>query len=229
LDESWDTHAGAWIEWARRPGHDSYWRFHRERFLPLIPPPGRLTVDIGCGEGRVTRDVQALGHRVIGVDSSLAMARAAATHPSDPVNVVAADGTRLPFPNGAADCVVAFMALHDIDDMPGTVAEAARILVPGGRLVLAVVHPLNSAGRFVDTRFIIEDSWFRERPTVDVATRDGLTMTFHSRHRPLQAYTEALADAGLLIERLREPTDDRPDAKWSRMPMFLHIRAVKGL
>jgi hypothetical protein len=36
---AWDLHAGEWISWARAPGHDSYWRFHREAFLPLVPPP----------------------------------------------------------------------------------------------------------------------------------------------------------------------------------------------
>ena len=54
LSDSWDAHAHEWIKWVRAPDRqDSYWRFHRERFLSLIPAAGRLTVDIGCGEGRV--------------------------------------------------------------------------------------------------------------------------------------------------------------------------------
>jgi 2-polyprenyl-3-methyl-5-hydroxy-6-metoxy-1,4-benzoquinol methylase len=85
LGDHWDVQAGRWIAWARAPGHDSYWQFHREAFLPLVPVPGRLTVDIGCGEGRLSRDLQAAGHRVLAVDHSLAMARAAATHPAAPV------------------------------------------------------------------------------------------------------------------------------------------------
>jgi hypothetical protein len=43
----------------------------------------------------------------------------------------------------------------------------------------------------------------------------------------LQAYTEALADAGLLIERLRKPADPDPSRSWRRIPMFLHIVAVR--
>ena len=46
------------------------WRFHRDRFLNLLPPPVGLTLDIGCGEGRFPRDLQAPGHRVAAIDAS---------------------------------------------------------------------------------------------------------------------------------------------------------------
>ena len=37
-EEEWTAVAPEWITWARVPGHDSYWRFHRDRFLDLLPP-----------------------------------------------------------------------------------------------------------------------------------------------------------------------------------------------
>src|SRR5437660_597037 len=138
LGEGWDAHAQEWITWARSPGHDSYDEFHRDAFLPLVPAPGRLTVDIGCGEGRVSRDLRARGHHVLAADLSLTMSRAAATHPASPVPAVVADATRLPLATGAAECAVAFMSLHDIDDMPAAVTEIARTLAPGGHLVMAI-------------------------------------------------------------------------------------------
>ena len=58
-------------------------------------------------------------------------------------------------------------------------------------------------------------------------------MRFVSRHRPLQAYTDELAANGLLIERLREPKlpeggfNDEHSPRWTRIPLFLHLRAVK--
>src|SRR5262249_62206705 len=90
-----------------------------------------------------------MGHRVLAVDLSLTMSEAAATHPTDPVPAVVADATRLPLPAGAADCAVAFMSLHDIDDMPAAVAESARILAAGGHLVFPIVHPIHPPGQFV--------------------------------------------------------------------------------
>ena len=50
LRERWEAHANEWIAWARARGHDSYWRFHRDQFLQIVPPPGHRTVDVGCGE-----------------------------------------------------------------------------------------------------------------------------------------------------------------------------------
>jgi SAM-dependent methyltransferase len=233
LGEGWDRHAHEWIAWSRT-GLDTYDKFHRDLFLPLVPAAGRLTVDVGCGEGRVTRDLRAMGHRVLAVDLSLTMTRAAAAHPADPVPAVVADATRLPLRAGAADCAVAFMSLHDIDDMPAAIAECARILAAGGHLVLAIVHPINTAGQFVgvkgdpDRPFVISGSYLHVLRYVETFTRDdGLNMTFHGVHRPLQAYTEALTEAGFVIERLREFTDPDPERAWQRVPLFLDLVAAR--
>jgi hypothetical protein len=40
LAAAWEQHAPEFIAWARKPDHDSYWRFHRDQFLELLPPPG---------------------------------------------------------------------------------------------------------------------------------------------------------------------------------------------
>jgi ubiquinone/menaquinone biosynthesis C-methylase UbiE len=231
LADGWDANAEAWIEWTRR-GLDSY-NAHKVAFLPLIPPPGRLTIDVGAGEGRVSRELQARGHRVLAIDRSSTMSRSAATHPDDPVPALVADAVNLPLPDAVADCAVAFMSLHDIDDAVAAIAEIGRVLAPGGKLVMAIVHPLNSAGSFdrdpADPHppYVIRDAYTQVRHYTDTRTRDGLSMTYHGIHRPLHAYTEALADAGLRIERLREQTTDDPDNKWSRIPLFLHIVASR--
>ncbi len=232
LRDAWEVNATQWIAWSRAPGHDSYWRFHRDAFLPLVPSPGRLTLDAGCGEGRLSRDLARLGHRVVGVDGSLTMARAAAEHPEAVKTVVRADAARLPVPAGVIDCVVMFMSLQDIDEMEGAIAESARVLARGGHLVIAITHPANTAGAFEPSSggsqrpFVIRGSWFERTHRSDTCERDGFTMTFHSQHRPLEAYTEAIARSGFLIERLREVTEPDPNDKWHRMPLFLHIRAV---
>ncbi|MGH8996674.1 MAG: class I SAM-dependent methyltransferase [Acidimicrobiales bacterium] len=148
LREAWDRHAEEWIAWARTPGHDSYWQFHRDAFLPLVPSPRRLTLDAGCGEGRVGRDLATLGHRILGLDGSPTMARAASDHPESGGPCAIADAAQLPVGDATADLVVSFMALQDVDAMDDAVAEMARVLEPGGRLILAITHPASTTGRF---------------------------------------------------------------------------------
>lgn len=229
LRESWEEQAPNWIRWAREPGHDSYWKFHREPFLSSLPAPGRLTLDVGCGEGRVSRDLRAAGHRVIGIDPAPSMI--AAARDADPDGeYVEADASDLPFEDDSADLAVAFMSLMDMDDMPGAVREVGRVLQPGGRLVAAVVHPINSAGNFAskaDDAPLVIESYLDRRPYTDVLERAGLTMTFHSIHFTLEDYSRALEAAGFLIEQVQELYDDE-NPHWSRVPLFLRWTAVKS-
>lgn len=230
LREAWDVNAERWVRWAREPGHDSYWQFHRDRFFENVPPPGRLTLDVGCGEGRVSRDLAARGHHVVALDGSMTMARACATH-QQPQPVAAADAACLPLRSGVADLVVAFMVMQDVDDLDGTVAETRRVLSPDGRLCLAVVHPLNSAGIFAGephdatAPFVIDGSYLDSFGYVDEVDRNGLPMAFHGEHRPIETYSRALEAAGFVTELIREVTSDDVTDRWCRIPLFLHIRA----
>lgn len=234
LREAWEAEARNWVAWARRPGHDSYWRFHRDRFLALLPPPDGSVLDVGCGEGRLPRDLKARGYEVIGVDGSVTLIEHARELDPDGDYRVA-DAAVLPLADASVRLVTAFMSLHDIDDMPAAVREIARVLRPGGHLCAAVMHPTASSGRFVertpDAPFVIRDSYFATRRYADAVERDGLPMTFTSNHRPLEAYFEALEAAGLLVERLIEVGDSTapPGDRWQRMPLFLDFRAIKPL
>ena len=236
LGRAWEENAAAWIAWAREPDHDSYWRFHRDLFLEIVPPPAGRTLDLGCGEGRLARDLARLGHDIAAVDRSPTML-AAAREAAPEMALELADAADLPFDDATFGLVVAFMSLQDVDDLDGAMREIGRVLAPGGRLCLAIVHPLNSAGAFVeraaDAPFVIERSYLDEARTDATFERDGLAMRFVSRHRPLQTYTELLTENGLVIERLREPAlpehgfNDKTGARWRRIPLFLHLRAVK--
>jgi SAM-dependent methyltransferase len=236
LAAAWEQHAADWIAWAREPGHDSYWQFNRDVFLELVPASGRRTLDLGCGEGRLSRDLKALGHDVVGVDLSESMV--AAAREADPtIEAHVANAAALPFADASFDCVVAFMSLQDVHELDGAVAEVERVLEPGGRLCAAIVHPLNSAGVFVgeeqDSPFVIEGAYLESSYYADEVVRDGLELTFVSAHRPLEVYARALAQAGLAIEELREPPipehaiTTEPARRWKRIPLFLYIRASK--
>jgi SAM-dependent methyltransferase len=202
-----------------------------------VPPPGRRALDVGCGEGRLSRDLKARGYDVVGVDSSPSLL--AAARDADPtIETQLADAAVLPFADGAFDLVLAFMSLQDVEDHASAIAEAARVLEPGGRFCFALVHPLNSAGEFVgdepDSPFTIAGSYLDESYFTDFVEVRGLELTITSKHRPLGAYADALARAGFVIELLREPpvpacaVASERGRRWARLPLFLYVRALKA-
>jgi SAM-dependent methyltransferase len=238
LRRAWDKHADEWIRWARTEGHDFFfWRLNLPHFLDLIPKAGRLTVDIGCGEGRMSRILQEQGHAVVGIDGSPTLTAAARTHP-DPIPAVVGDAARLPLGDESSDLAIAMMSLQDVDDLGSAVREAWRILEPGGHFCFSVVHPINSAGGFrgdkKDAPFVITGKYTGSRRYTDVIQRDGITMTFNSLHHTLEEYVRSLEGTGFVVESMREPspdddaTRDHPKfAHWRRVPAFLHVRALK--
>ncbi|MGN6377580.1 MAG: class I SAM-dependent methyltransferase [Gaiellales bacterium] len=238
MDErTWDDEAENWVRWARTPAHDSYWYFSPGFFEAIVPPAGGRTLEIGCGEGRVVRDLASRGHSVVGIDASPEMLRHA--READPGGeYVRCDAAQLPFADESFDLAVAYNSLMDVDDLPGTIAEAARVLEPGGALCICVTHPINDAGLFAsrepDAEFVITDRYFDRRRFDASFERAGLNMTFHSWRSPLSAYTRPLEEHGLVIERVREPP--APDSwakrlpsevRWQLLPLFLWLRARK--
>jgi SAM-dependent methyltransferase len=109
------------------------------------------------------------------------------------------------------------MCLHDFDDMIAAVAEAARILSPDGRFAIALLHPVFT------TR--LTGTYADEQPYSLTLDRAGQAMTYHGRHRPITAYTTALAAAGLAIEMIREPL--KTNSGKNTMP-FLHLLARRS-
>ena len=206
LTEAWDEQAEAWIRWARTPGHDDYYElYNRPQFLDLLPAPGRLTVDLGAGEGRIGRVLRGLGHRVVGVEPSWTLARAAHAAERE-IPVVQAAGGEVPVKDGAADLVVCFMVLQDVDDLAAVVGEIARVLAPEGVACIAIVHPMVSAGFFDPDQPMLYVGRYLEvmRNTFSVE-REGVPFTFHSAHRSLEVYSRAFEAAGLTIAAIREP------------------------
>jgi SAM-dependent methyltransferase len=220
----WEDRAAEWIAWTRRQDFDAYWDY-RDAFFPLVPPPAGRTLEVGCGEGRVTRDLAAGGHRVTSLDLSPTLLRAAAE--ADPGGeYVLGAAEALPFADASFDLVVAYNVLMDVADMPAAVAEIARVLAPGGRFCACVTHPFADAGRFdEDGRFVVAGAYLGgPRAFHARMEREGLAMTFDGTAFALEDYGRALEAAGLAIEALQEPADESSE-RWRRIPMFLMFRA----
>ena len=229
MRELWEREARNWAAWARTPGHDSYWSYS-PLFFELVPPPGRRTLDLGCGEGRVTRDLAARGHDVVAIDASPTLLELAREADPDREYVLG-DAAAMPFEDASFDLVVAYNVLMDVEDLAGAVCAAARVLEPGGRLCVSIVHPLVDAGRFdgdaADAPFVFHMPYFERREYHERFERAGLEITFHGYVRPVEDYTRALEDAGFALDALREPADPGGDSRWQRLPNFLYLRARK--
>jgi len=207
LSAEWEDHADQWIAWARFSRYDAFWQGTWPALRPLLPAPGpRPVIDLGCGEGRGSRELVKLGYQVVGIDRSPKLAAAASSaNPSIPV--LLADAAAMPFGDQSTDLVVACMSLLDIDDFDGAVSEIGRVLRPGGQLCLAVVHPFVSAqdeATMHTAAFQFSRPYLEPRRYTDHIERDGLAMTFTSMHRPLSAYVSALAANGMMISALAE-------------------------
>jgi ubiquinone/menaquinone biosynthesis C-methylase UbiE len=230
----WEPDADNWVRWARTPGHDAYWYYRDSFFDGVIAPAGRRTLEIGCGEGRVARDLAARGHRVIGVDTAHTLLRHA--QGVDITGAYAlANSAALPFPDRSFDVVVAYNSLQVVDDMAGTVGEAGRVLERDGHLCVCVAHPVTDLGRFVGDEagapFAMRQPYFETRRVDDTVHSGGLTMTFRGWTYSLEQYSVALEEAGFRIEAIREPRPTREALayeRWQDVPLFLLLRAVKS-
>jgi SAM-dependent methyltransferase len=222
--------AREWTAWARAPGHDAFWAY-RKSLLAFIGPGQGEALDIGCGEGRISRELKALGFRVTAADAVAEMVEAAAKAGSAHHHVVA-DAAALPFADGRFRLVVAYNVLMDVDDVPASVKEIGRVMAPDGEFVISIVHPFSDRGRFAGTEpdapFILAGSYFGRERFEGVEERDGLRMHFAGWSQPLEDYVAALEAAGLAITALREPRPDRARDqldRWMRLPAFLWLKA----
>jgi SAM-dependent methyltransferase len=103
---------------------------------PLSPG---VALDAACGTGRYTEYLAKQGHRVIGVDSSPEMLAYAGTRVPD-AELRQGDLHQLPLPDDHVDVVVCALALTHLADVAPAITEFARVLRPGGHLVITDVH-----------------------------------------------------------------------------------------
>jgi SAM-dependent methyltransferase len=194
---------------------------------------GLRVLDAGCASGVLAELLVAGGATVVGVDLNPRLVERARQRLGLDADLHVADlSTPMPFlASGSFDMVTASLVLHYIADWEPALREFARVLRPGGLLLISTHHPIQTSvlaeppTPYFDT-VLLADRW----------TKGGREHVVHYYHRPLSAIVDSLADAGFLVERIPEPIPDprafagRPRfyERVGRGPWFLFIRAVKA-
>ena len=240
MTEEWESHAGWWIE-GYTDGADLE---YVEQIVPLAADElagARRVLDVGCGEGQITRAAAAVDgvELAVGIDptwNQISVARDRGR--AGGFARAGADG--LPFPAGSFDAVVACLVFEHIDAVDVAIAEIARVLAPGGRFCFFLNHPVMStpdSGWIDDHQVDPPETYWRIGPYLpEAVTVEEVEPGIHVRfvHRPLSRYVNALAGNGLLIERMVEPAPPSgflalaPEyAQAVNVPRLLYLRSVK--
>jgi SAM-dependent methyltransferase len=189
--------------------------------LDLLGPGDGLCLDLGCGTGLYLDTLARTGRTVVGLDFSadqLHLAQHRWTH------LVRADAALLPFADGAFAAVATLWISTDVDDFAPVLAEAARVLTPGGLLAFFGAHPcfngphiewMDDGGVWAHSSYRLA-GWHSESPWWGEFVRKRVGM----RHHPLADLLNAFIAAGLTIEHVAE-LGGRP------VPVSLAIRARK--
>jgi len=206
--EAWERNARWWQDGFTAGADPEY----EEQILPLAAQYLRgatRVVDVGTGEGQVARLAAHLGaDLVVGVDPTRAQLRAAAERGGEPI-YVRATAQHLPFADATFDAAVACLVFEHLPDHRSPIGEIARVLAPDGTFVFLLNHPLLQApnsGWVID--HILDEQYWRIGPylTVDVSMEElAPDVVLPFVHRPLSQYVNAMAEHGLLIERMEEP------------------------
>jgi SAM-dependent methyltransferase len=150
--------------------------------------PVGTALDAACGTGRHTAYLAGLGHHVIGVDASPGMlARARNRLPG--ADLREADLHAIPLDNDTVDLVVCALALAHLPDLKPVLAEFARVLRPGGHLIISDAHHLLAYVRPILAR----------RPGTD-----GRPSILREYHHPLSDYLAAALPAGFQVRHCEE-------------------------
>lgn len=171
---------------------------------------GRDVLEIGCGAAQCARWLVSQGARAVGLDVShrqLQHSRRIDADSGVAVPTVCASATALPFADGSFDVAFsAFGALQFVVDAGVAVAEAARVLRPGGRFAFSVTHPIrwSMPDNPGESGLTVTSSYWDRTPYVEQNAETG-EVTYVEHHRTVGDWVRLLAGSGFRLVDLVEP------------------------
>jgi len=204
VEDLWEEHAAWWIDGFTDGADPEY----VEQILPLAQTEladSTRVLDIGCGDGQISRLLASAETQVVGVDPTWNQISVAAARGGGP-EYLRSEAAQLPFTDGSFDAVVACLVFEHIDELDTAISEVARVLRPGGQFSLFLNHPLlqtPGSGWIDDHTIDPPEQYWRigpyliEQESVE-QVEQGVFIRFV--HRPMSRYVNSLAEHGLLLE-----------------------------
>lgn len=259
-DTSWGKVAG-WYD-SLLSGEGTY---QKEVILPNLlrlmdVKAGDKVLDIACGQGFFSRALAEKGGEVTGVDISAELIELAKKVKSQKEKIATEAGSVRYFVAPADklnnnvvdksfDTALIVLAMQNIENFNGALAEAARALKPGGKLFMVLNHPAfrnpkHTAWGFDEKNKVqyrrVEEYLSESKTDIDMTPgsdkeeKKKMTVSFH---RPLQVYFNTLVKNGFLVGRLEEwnsnkkseagPRQKAEDKARQEIPLFMLIEAIK--
>lgn len=222
---------------------------------------GDKILDIACGQGFFSRALAEKGGEVTGIDISselieiakkvkLPKEKTAPEAGSVKYFVAPADKLNKDVADKSIDKAIIILAIQNIENLNGVLAEASRAIKVGGKLFIVLNHPAfrnpkHTAWGFDEKNMVqyrrVEEYLSESKTDIDMTPglseveKKKMTVSFH---RPLQVYFNTLVKNGFFVGRLEEwssnkkseagPRQKAEDKARQEIPLFMMIEAVKG-
>lgn len=188
--------------------------------------PGESVLDVACGSGFFAREFSKLGAKVTGVDIGAELIKIAKQQDPGGEYIVADAQNLEGLKNRQFDAVTVILAIQNIKNFQGSIAEISRLLKPAGRALMVLNHPAfrvpkQSEWGFDEKKHVQYrrvDKYLSEISTaIDMSPGKQLNKKLtYSFHRPLQVYFKAFAKNGLAVSRLEEWVSHKVSDKGAR-------------
>lgn len=207
---------------------------------------GKHVLDVACGQGFFSRALASASARVTGIDIAPQLIALAKKQGSADISYLVASADRIPLPDESFDAAICVLALQNIKNLSGTLAQVASLLKQGGMFAIVLNHPAFRIPRHsewgfdpdADIQFRRVDSYLSESAHEirmhPGSAPDVITMSYH---RSLQLYMKELAKHEFVLAGLEEWISHRVSEKGPRaqaedrarkeFPLFLMLNARK--